>query len=196
LATVTPASWRSALYTRMKATAGVEFTDAQLDEAGRAAFNAAFPALHVRVVERDIVPVLNTDTLYSKATVADASRVYRVRDTRWDYDIRGWEIDDATTICRIPGEHDAVDVYSIAAVEYPTVSDTIPNGWLDALLTYGELALVEMLMNDYSQFRGYRANTREGMVDEGGLLNMHTNLYNKWSRERDERALGLPVGVA
>lgn len=179
----------------MKATAGVEFTDAQLDEAGRAAFNAAFPALYAKVVERDVVPTLDSNVYKSSLTVADTRYVYKIRNSLYEYWIRGWEADDDTTIRGLPGEFEAVDVYSIAPINYPDVSVTVPDHWLDALYTYAEMTLVEMLLNDFTQFRGYKPNAREGGVDEVSLQSIHTNLFNKWTRERDERAMSLPVGV-
>lgn len=197
MAAVTPATFRAALYTRMRATADVEFTDAQLDEAGRAAFNAAFPALHAKSVERDVAVTYDSDTAYSTVTVDDSSRVYKLRDVTYDYYVRGWEPDDGTTIRRLPGDYtDGVDVYSIAPINYPTSSVTVPDEWLDALYTYAQMALVEMMLADFTSYRGYKANSREGMVDEGGLQAIHTNLFNKWTRERDERAMSLPVGIA
>ena len=197
MAAVTPATFRAALYTRMKATADVEFTDEQIDEAGRAAFNAAFPALYTKAVDRAVAVDYDSDTSYSTVTVDDSSRVYKLRDVTYDYFIHGWEPDDGTTIRRLPGQFtDGVDVYSVAPINYPTSSVTVPDEWLDALYTYAEVTLVEMLLNDFTQFRGYKANSREGMVDEGGLQAIHTNLFNKWTRERDERAMTLPVGIA
>lgn len=197
MATVTPTSFRAALLARMKATAGIEFTAEQLDEAGRAAFNAAFPALYRKSVERGLTPTFNTDTCYSTVTVSSTAHVYKIRSVEWDHYLYGWEVDDDTTIRRLPGEYDGgVDVYSIAAITYPTVSETVPDEWLDALYTYAEMTLVEMMMNDYTQFRGYKPNAREGGVDEVSLQAIHTNLYNKWTRERDERAMTLPVGIA
>lgn len=199
MATVTPASWRSALYTRMKATSGVEFTDEQLDEAGRAAFTAAFPALYNRLKASDIVPTYNTDTGYSSISLTGLTttgRVFRLEDQTFEYDIRGWQGDGFETITRIPGELELVTAYYIVPYSYPVSSVTIPDEWLDALYTYGAMTLVEMMLVDYTQYRGYKANSREGMVDEGGLQAIHTNLYNKWTRERDERAMTLPVGIA
>jgi hypothetical protein len=199
LAAVTPTTFRAALYTRMKATAGIEFTDAQIDEAGRAAFNAAFPALYNRLKASDVVPTYNSKTGYSSISLTGlttTSRVYRIEEQDWEYDIRGWVTDGFETISRIPLQPEKVVVYYIAPFIYPVSSITIPDEWPDALYTYAELTLVEMLLNDYAQFRGYKPNSREGAVDEASLQNMHTNLFNKWTRERDERAMGMPVGIA
>jgi len=195
MASVTPVSFRTAMYRRMKATAGVEFDDAQVDEAGAAAFNAAFPALYVRSVQSGVVPTLNSTTFLSSIALADTSRVYKLADPTCDQDILGWRVKDATTIHRIPYQPKTVDVYSYAPISYPATSVTVPDEWLDALYTYAALVLAEMLLNDFSQFRGYKPNSREGGIDEVGLQNLVTNLYNKWSRERDERAYVLPVVV-
>jgi hypothetical protein len=195
MATVTPATFRTAMYRRMKATAGVEFDDAQVDEAGAAAFNAAFPALYARSVQSSVVPTLNTNTRLSSIALADTSRVYKLADPEFDQDILGWRVKDATTIHRIPYEPKTVDVYSYAPINYPVTSVTVPDEWLDALYTYASLVLSESLLNDFAQFRGYKPNSREGQIDEVGLQNLITNLYNKWTRERDERHMVLPVVV-
>jgi hypothetical protein len=148
-------------------------------------------------VERDVTATYDSETGFSTIPVTDSSVVYKLRDVECDYYIRGWEPDDTDLIRRIPGEHvDGVDVYTIAPITYPTTSETVPDHWLDALYTYGELALVEMALNDFTHFRGYQPNSREGGIDENGLQNIHTNLYNKWTRERDERAMMLPIGIA
>lgn len=192
MATVTPASFRSAIRTRTRWSSS-EVTDAEIDEAGKAAFNAAFPYLYQKVRTAAATVSQNSTTGYGTVTVADSSLVYGLTNPDIDQEVTGWEFQDSTTIRRIPSDVTSVDVYTIAPYDYPTVSVTVPNQWVDALYTYAEFALVEMMLNDFSNFRGIKLNSRDEQIDDIGLGNHLTNLYNKWQRMVDERAMTLPV---
>jgi len=185
MATVTPASFRAAIKTRMAVT-GTEWTDAAIDEAGKAAFNAAFPALYTTVAETSLPVTQNVNTFWGRATVSDATRVYEVVDADTDETLTGWSKQDSTTLRRLPAWVTTVDAFSIAPISYPTASVTIPDEWLDALYTYAELTLIELLMGDVAPIADYIPGGQN-------LAGIQANLYNKWQRERDEHAMALPV---
>jgi hypothetical protein len=188
MATTTAPEFRTALKTRLAVT-GTEWTDAQIDEAGRAAFNAAFPALYKTVVEPGLAVTQNTTTYTGTVTVTDANRVYELVDSDTDETVRGWSRKDDTIIRRIPYWVNNVDASSYAAINYPAddvTSVTVPDEWLDALYTYAELTLVELLMGDVAPIADFIPGGQN-------LAGIQANLYNKWLRERDEHAMALPA---
>lgn len=195
MATVTPTSFRTAVKTRMVVT-GIEFTDTQLDEAGRAAFNAAFPALYKTQVDFALPVITNPTTGFGSLTVADSSRVFEIDDSNTEQELVGWSSKTGTTIRRIASGVTKVDVYSFGPISYPTSDGNpvvVPDEWLDALYTFAEVNLIEGILGDKAQFRGYQANSREGMPNETELTQMVGLLYQKWQRERDEHAAALPA---
>jgi len=171
----------------MRDTTQVYFDSTKLDEAGKASFNAAFPALYKTTETIDLVP--NQDN--GKLTVADSSRIFAIIDQDSVVNVQRWSKLNATTIRNVWSTK--VSTYSYAPFNYPTSgSVVIPDEWLDALLIYGQLWLVENLMDDMAKFRGYQPNS-EMNVSEGELANTAGQLYRRWQDERDEHAMALPV---
>jgi hypothetical protein len=192
MATFTAAQFRTAIKTRTRVTGtGTEWTDSEIDEAGRAAFNAVFPALYKKSIQSGLTVTPNSTTLLGTVTVTDATRVYKLIDTDLDEPVRGWTVKNDTTISQVPFWVTTVDVYSYAPINYDTVSPmTVPDEWPDVLYTFAELNLIEVIMGDKSTrlILPYTA-------DEQTLGAVQANLYNKFERERDARAMGLPVVV-
>lgn len=188
MATFTAPQFRTAVKTRLKVT-GTEWDDSQIDEAGRAAFNAAFPALYKTTVQLNLPVTQNVTTFLGRVTVTDATRVYELVDVDTDDSLIGWSMQDDTTIRRIPVWVKTVDAHAIAPVNYPandTDTVTVPDEWKDALYTYAQLNLVELLIGDTAPIADYIAGGQN-------LAAIQSNLYNKWLRERDEHAMALPV---
>jgi hypothetical protein len=190
LPTLTDVQFRTAIKTRMRINAPTpEWGDAEIDAAGTAALNAAFPALYQKTRQAGLTVVLNSTTRTGTVTVTDATRVYKLVDADWDEVIKGWWVKDGTTIAGIWDWTKTVDSYAYAPINYGA-SMTFPDEWQDAIYTYAELNLIEVIMDDKSTklILPYTA-------DENALGAMQANLYNKWERERDAHAMALPVAV-
>lgn len=190
MATITDAQFRAAIKTRMRINAPTaEFADAEIDEGGRAAFNAVFPALYQRIQQNAVTVTPNFTTHTGTATVTDSSRVYKMIDADLDEVVRGWYVNDSVTIGGVPDWVQKVNIYSYTPINY-AASMVVPDEWLDTLYTYAELNLIEVIMDDKSTklILPYTA-------DESALGAMQANLYNKFERERDARAMALPVVV-
>jgi hypothetical protein len=173
-----------------RANDGATLSSGQWDEIGRAAFRMMFPAVYKVAEESNLVPSSG------RVTVVDAINIHAVETTidEVQYTIQ-WEVTSPTQVRVADSLEDdghTVDVFYIAPILYPeSGSVTYAEQFMDLLYLAAEIVLLEFVMSNRTQYKGYRPNENAD-TDTTELLNVHDQLLSRFERQVSERGMMLP----